>query len=69
MLSCVMSAFASSPAFLPSRSTTTRSATALHLGQPVRDVQDRDAGRFQAVDHLVEPFGLLSASGWRSARP
>jgi hypothetical protein len=33
--------------------------TPLDLGQAVRDVQDRNPGRLQAGDHLIEPLRLL----------
>ena len=69
MSSWVISAFASSPALRPSRSTVTRSAQRFTSASRCEMYRTDTPAAFSAVDDLVEPLGLASASGWTSARP
>ena len=70
-----VAAWRRSPALRPSRSTTKRSATCLHLLEEVRDVDDRVALRLEPADQLEQastssrPRLLVGSSSTSTRQP
>ena len=61
MRSWLISSRGSWPAFLPSRSTTTRSAHTVQFAKSMRNIDDADALFAEFADEIEQAIGLLRA--------